>query len=417
MIGIAVVCATLGEQTRVGESLCQKIKSVLCDDIYSVFPLITDQEGVDKAKEKIENLHGLVIVVATGGTEQLIKNLCMGHHKPILFFCNPEYNSLASGLEAYGKLRFTKKIKLKYAERSDDFSAIRHFARLGRTLVSLDGLRIASFGAPSKWLLTSQNKSILGSFGLDYHEIPMARLLKVTSLVSKAQIQHQKNELTSKYDLSIFPDESLNDALKLYIAFKTIIQEDELSAMSVRCFDLLPHNVTACLPLALLNDEGFISGCEGDIQALITMLVGYYLTDTIPWMANPSRINKMENSLVLAHCTIGLRMLAKKSVQFRPHMESGLGISFSGNVMADRGVLLRIGGPELQKLQLSECTVLESEYSDPCLCNIQMKVELEESLSKWIRSTLGNHQVFIPDSTREIFDDFAFFNKLSVNSI
>ena len=95
--------------------------------------------------------------------------------------------------------------------------------------------------------------------------------------------------------------------MRLYRAIKRIVEEEKLSALTLSCFKLIEQTgTTGCLALSLLNDDGIIAGCEGDLQSIFTQLAVKVLTGKASFMANPSMINARTNEIVLAHCTVGI---------------------------------------------------------------------------------------------------------------
>ena len=66
------------------------------------------------------------------------------------------------------------------------------------------------------------------------------------------------------------------------------------NAFTIECFELCaslePWNrrFTPCFTHALLKDTGFPSACEGDINALLAMMVEMYLSKKAAYMGNPS---------------------------------------------------------------------------------------------------------------------------------
>lgn len=77
--------------------------------------------------------------------------------------------------------------------------------------------------------------------------------------------------------------EDMIKAMRLYRAIKRIVEEERLSAITLSCFRLIDQTgTTGCLALALLNDEGIIAGCEGDLQSVFTMLAVKVLTGKTP---------------------------------------------------------------------------------------------------------------------------------------
>lgn len=107
-----------------------------------------------------------------------------------------------------------------------------------------------------------------------------------------------------------------------------MIKKNDLNAVTVRCFDLLPLNVTCCLSLSKLNDEMITAGCEGDIHAAITMMLLSQITRRPTFMANPIDYDVATNSLLIAHCTIA-RDLCSSDV-LRTHFESGKSVAVQG---------------------------------------------------------------------------------------
>ena len=415
MIGIIVVTATLGEQKTIGERLLEELKKNLETEGREFLLVTTDNECDSNFSKELQKYSGLAIVVATGGTESTIRSLCRSFRKPLLLFCNPHHNSLASGLEVYGKMRFTRRIRLYYAENENDFSEIERFARVVKVLHRLHKTAVASFGPPSKWVLTSENKKILGDFGLEYHELSFSTLQKALKNVRNEQIKEAKKKLPHNFPIEKCPADDLSSSLQLYVALKELITNHNYDAVTICCFDLLSSGVTACLPLAMLNSEGIVAGCEGDVQALISMIAARYLTGKTPWMANPTRVSFQDNTLTLAHCSAPFSMLDDSDqLQFKPHKESGMGISFKGKIAAGKGTLLRVGGPALEKILLSDCSVVQNDLDDPSLCNIQLKLKLGVPVSEWIHDSLGNHQIFVPEADTKIFRDFAFYQNLKI---
>ena len=77
------------------------------------------------------------------------------------------------------------------------------------------------------------------------------------------------------------------------------------------------------MALSLLNDDGIIAGCEGDLQSIFTLLAVKALTGKDGFMANPSMINSRTNELILAHCTVGLKQTERYII--RNHFETEKG--------------------------------------------------------------------------------------------
>lgn len=81
-------------------------------------------------------------------------------------------------------------------------------------------------------------------------------------------------------------------ALKIYNRLREIVDTYQLTGLTLRCFDLLTTvKNTGCLALAKLNAEGIPAACEGDVPALLTMVLAHRLTGCSGFQCNPARVN------------------------------------------------------------------------------------------------------------------------------
>ena len=82
--------------------------------------------------------------------------------------------------------------------------------------------------------------------------------------------------------------------VKVVVGLK-IIKEKGFSAISVECFSMVMQDqVTACLPLAVLNRKNIVAACEGDICSMTGKMLIRSIAGEIPWQANVAEI-KDEN--------------------------------------------------------------------------------------------------------------------------
>ena len=141
--------------------------------------------------------------------------------------------------------------------------------------------------------------------------------------------------------------------------------------------------------MALLNDEGIVAGCEGDMQTLMSMYLAKRLCGEVAFMANPSQLT--DDSAMLAHCTIPLTMCDETVV--RSHFESGIGVAIQGLLPLTDYTLFKWGGPQLDKYFVTEAKAIETPYSDHfCRTQITLNVNLKPYL---LQHSIGNHHVII----------------------
>ena len=144
----------------------------------------------------------------------------------------------------------------------------------------------------------------------------------------------------------------------------------------------------------LLNDEGVVAGCEGDVPAALAMLWVRCLLGKPSWMANPARLDAAAGTLTLAHCTVPRTIVT--ATREDTHFESGLGRALAGEVPPGPVTLLRLGGTGLDRLWLAEGEVVASG-SESDLCRTQATVSLPPGVVEGLLSgPLGNHVVLVP---------------------
>jgi L-fucose isomerase-like protein len=227
------------------------------------------------------------------------------------------------------------------------------------------------------------------TWGPEIVSISFDELQEAIRNAKNTDISEIKNQLENNATAILEPSEAdISDSIRVYFALKKVIQKHKLTAISVRCFDLVIDNkTTGCFALAKLMDEGIIAGCEGDLVSTIGLLWANLMVNKTPWMANPVQIDIDNNALWLAHCTVPMSIVQNYSI--RSHFESGLGVGIAGTLWNGPVTLLRIGGKSLDKAWLAEGEIIHSGRAEN-LCRTQVEVKLTAG-----NTPLGNHIVMV----------------------
>ena len=202
------------------------------------------------------------------------------------------------------------------------------------------------------------------------------------------------DEVICRFSCSLEGDrttEDLSDAAIMYLALASICKEEHLDAVTVKCFDLLSScKTTACLALALLNDNGKIAGCEGDIPSICTMLAVYKALGRPSFMANPASIDSDNLSIDFAHCTIPTAMV--ESCTLPSHFESGIGIGINGEVPLGNYTLCKLSGKTLERSLICNGRLVKGEYlSNRCRTQVRFIFETEAEFDAFGKARVGNH--------------------------
>ena len=269
---------------------------------------------------------------------------------------------------------------------------------------ALGGCTIGLIGEASPWLIASgiDKEALSERCGVSFREISIGTLADkylgyrelwknhTLSAGAKAEL----DEVICRFSCSLEGDrttEDLSDAAIMYLALASICKEEHLDAVTVKCFDLLSScKTTACLALALLNDNGIIAGCEGDIPSICTMLAIYKALGRPSFMANPASIDSDNLSIDFAHCTIPTVMV--ESCTLPSHFESGIGIGINGEVPLGNYTLCKLSGKTLERSLICNGRLVKGEYlSNRCRTQVRFIFESKAEFDAFCKARVGNH--------------------------
>lgn len=414
VLGLFVVASPIvKEQQKFGEEIKERISGMFKDvQNLEIFDLIISLESAEKVARKVKDkISGCVIVVATGGTERVIRAISNKIRKPTLLYAHQFQNSLASSLEVFSKLKDEIPMKVLYAPLYSKVlvKEVKSFVEVCEAIDKLENCRLGVVGEPSKWILTSENKQIIEKFGPKIIQLKIADLIDLMKKVGIEEAKNISKKLKKNFKQIEVSESDMINSANVYLAMKELISKYNLSAITIRCFDLLNYNCTACLGMSLCNDEGLVAGCEADLQATLTMMVVSFLTSQPCWMANSSRIDKYKNTITLAHCTIATKMITDLSeATLLPHMESGKCLSIRGPLKRGEVTLARLGGNNLDKMLIATGKVVKN-LQEPDLCRTQVEVKLNGNVEGLLTNTLGNHHILTYGNLESKLLDFCKF--------
>ena len=271
---------------------------------------------------------------------------------------------------------------------------------------ALGGCTIGLIGEASPWLIASgiDKEALSERCGVSFREISIGTLadkyLGYRELwknhTLSAGARAELDEVICRFSCSLEGDrttEDLSDAAIMYLALASICKEEHLDAVTVKCFDLLSScKTTACLALALLNDNGKIAGCEGDIPSICTMLAIYKALGRPSFMANPASIDSDNLSIDFAHCTIPTVMV--ESCTLPSHFESGIGIGINGEVPLGNYTLCKLSGKTLERSLICNGRLVKGEYlSNRCRTQVRFIFESKAEFDAFCKARVGNHVI------------------------
>lgn len=344
-----------------------------------------------------------VFFIETGGTENKFLNLFPSIDDTVILLSNGKNNSLAACFEIKTYCN-THKVPALIITGSEKYCAtlIAKFARVAFAKKKFEGSRLGIIGKPSDWLIASQVsvEDAKKIFNIDLIDIDMEVLFEEVDKRTYGCVPHLEN-IKAKYKDS----EVLEESLHIYGALKRIIDTYQLNGLTIRCFDLLgKYKNTACLALALLNEEGITCACEGDVPTLLTMHLIRCLTDNGAFQANPSKMDQENKTMLFSHCTLPLNMVSK--YELMTHFESNLGVAIKGELALGEISICKLFINEEHNLENSVAirATIKENNSLPGYCRTQITAQFDEyGFVNFLKEDFGNHVVI---AYNDICDDF-----------
>ena len=357
----------------------EKAVSAVTREFLESLNIAYDLKGADFADYGRQGLN--LIYVRTGGTEGIFKRLLpelqAKSRRPFYLLTSGKSNSLAASMEILSYLR-QNGIQGEIIHGSAEYIGrrIALLAKVEDARRQLDGVKLGIIGKPSDWLISSHadKDAVRQQLGIELTDIVMQELF---------------DAVEAKGDI--------------YEALKVIISQHQLQGFTLRCFDLLSTvKDTGCMPLARLNAEGYVAGCEGDVPAMLSMMIVRSLAGVSGFQANPAHINPETGEMLFAHCTIPLNMVERYELD--THFESGIGTGIRGFMKPGPVTIFKVSG-DLSRRFIAEGELIENQ-SKPDLCRTQQLIRLSDKsqTSYFLTNPIGNHHIILPGHLKELLE-------------
>jgi len=402
-IGMYSLLSVIHDEKRITQTLDNFIKEITHD---------INIEKIDKEtllSEKKEEYDLIVVFIKTGGTENLFKEIYEEFKKPVILIASALHNSLAASMEILSWVKSQgDKGKILHGQPDDIVDSLKTIIKIEETKEKIKNSRLGLIGRPSDWLIDSHidKNMVEEKWGLKVIDIPIEEVIENFKIINDEQVIELTDKFTQKALSTEEPSQyDIIQAAKVYIVLKNIVEKYSLNSLTIRCFDLVTElKTTGCLALSLLNNEGIIAGCEGDIPATISMMIAYYLTGRLPFMANPVSLNIHQNKVKFAHCTIATE--AVENYIIRSHFESGIGVGVQGELKKGGLTLFKIGGSKLQHVVYKNADLINNLNSE-FACRTQILVDFNDNdIDYFLNNPIGNHHILLEEKYQDLFEEF-----------
>lgn len=322
-------------------------------------------------------------------------------HKPVITFTHA-----VSGADTSAYLRSIGR-EAYYAIDLPELNQTLHRLWVRKALADTRVLVLTAGEVPTWGLLSNikDYEKLRARYGFEVVKIPYTKIFPFMDEVSDEEAQRLAEELAAGSDENKVKPEFLTQDLKYYLAARAMMSFYDCNGFSTSCVELCRSRIpqerkfVPCITHSLLKDEGYPSGCEEDLNALLAMTVMMYTAQRPAFMGNPLYEN--DEVVSLHHSVPCLKMNGFDSPKMNYSIYHFTNQGFGGKLQIDfaqnQGRKVTIGrfDPTGEKLLLKTGDVMKSEYTD-FYCSPYYYIQVDDA-RRYIHNTMnfGHHQVLI----------------------
>ena len=310
-----------------------------CEFIY-MGKIFSMSESIIKTRELIKENPDLILILLGTWIDSSVAFSALKELEnfPFMIWTIPMIDNSSTGsLVGFSVLKGTlerigKKFSWVYGLPKTIFPKVIEQANYQRIKKELREYRLGLFGYASMGIYTAtfDHVSVKDKLGPEVIHIDNLYLVNRMNNINEEKVKDKKDELLAKMRLEKENlDFSFSNAVKMYLSMKEIIDENKLNGVTNKCmFELSSTIGCPCLALSLLIDDGIMTTDEGDIHALITMILLNKLTNKPGYFSD--LINAEENYLWFSTCGFIAPSLTKGEILIKQQAEE----------VGDKGVII-----------------------------------------------------------------------------
>jgi len=276
-------------------------------------------------------------------------------------------------------------------------------------------LNVTNFPKRAPWGVVSSVTDLdflKDRYGMNYKYLDYKEFFgSMDKIVKEKSIQKEADKITSILINNAVNNnmtkEDVKNSVLFYLTTSRIMSEFECNAFTIECFELCSslntwkRRFTPCLTHALLKDSGYPSACEGDINALLAMMIEMYLSRKAVYMGNPN-IDKKNNILNIHHSVASLKMRSidsgASSYEIHSFTKSGFGATLRHDFNKDIGEIVTIGrfDPSGTKMLITKGRIIGGGGLVGYACAQNINIEIPNGYEFWRESqNFGHHLALV----------------------
>lgn len=318
-IKLGVVCLTRSTfdylaARELYQGILNDLQALENTELFVIPGSIAEPDEAIRAGETFarEQVDGIAVISGTFHLGHLLLEIRKRAEKPLLLWGLPELpynggkirlnsvcgvNMNASNLIKSGISNFTYTVGSRIDE--DWVDAIRMIRALKDSHIGIIGSRAHGFFNVGVSELAMYEK-----FGtmIDYFTLNALWDLKPRL----QDVEKYRKLMETTFPASPLEEDKKQKVYELAAKFRRLADESKLTAIAVRCWPEFAagYGIAPCAAMSLVQSDGLLLSCEGDLDCAITMICHSAAGAETPFMADLSQVNPDENSALMWHCGV-----------------------------------------------------------------------------------------------------------------
>lgn len=283
-------------------------------EVVAIPGLVIEPEEAKAAALKLagEAIDGITVISGTFHLGHLVLELDKVLHKPLLLWGLNElpYNG--------GKIRLNSVCGVNLNASNLYKSGVRNYTvTVGDTIDSdwLDALRIQKalesthlgvlgYRAKGFFNLGVYDLNVYSKMGLLIDHFELAQVWNWE--VSEDEIAQRRTQVMEIFDTSELSDYQISKVSELTAKLHSFMNAQGVTALAIRCWPefAAEFGISPCAAMSILQSEGRILACEGDVEGALSMIAHQAVGAETPYLFDFSQVNFEEDSALLWHCGV-----------------------------------------------------------------------------------------------------------------
>lgn len=392
---------------------------------------------------KNEQIDALLVHFCTFCLGNILPSLATNLNVPVILLGTPEpdfgENRLRSNsfcalnMNSHTLYKMGKKYRaLFYALDDDalkkDFNVI--FSAL-QTLKNLKNKRIGLIGSRAPGFYTSNfnELKLREELGVEVEQIDISKVYIGAEKIKEEEVVAESEKLleTINYQTKV-ENKHVKQLIRSRTAIANIAEEYRLDGFAIKCWPEfhVDYGTTVCMALGMMNSNGLMTSCEGDVYGAVTMMMQNMISGQLAFFADYIFSDEQKNAGLFWHCGSAPVDLAEDtskvimnnfSVIQKGAPDKGCVLDFQIYSKDKRVTINRLGTDSNDNFRILNIAGkgMESDYSlRGNYCQVQFDNSLESIRKGILDNGFEHHYSLVMKDITSVIDEIAFWKNYKV---